>query len=227
MRFKSLFFHYINFFRSLPYYTSARLLVADFFIFTLYFLRSPYQVLKGQSDFNPYGETPYSTLDKIAKECQILSGDLVYDLGCGRGKTLFWLESHVGCRGVGVDNQPRFIRWAKRSASLFGFSRVQFIQEDFSKVDLRKASVIYLYGTAFPDEVIEALIENFKRASSEVKIITVTYPLSDFSPHFKTTHQFEGKFSWGKTPIYISEARNCTKGTILPSTLAASRQSRY
>src|SRR5271167_4490575 len=45
-----------------------------------------------RDDEVPYGETPYTTLDNIAKLGSIHHSDVVLDVGSGRGVALFYLH---------------------------------------------------------------------------------------------------------------------------------------
>ncbi len=41
-------------------------------------------------------------MDVIARECGIQKEDVVFELGCGRGRTCFWLNTFIGCKVVGI-----------------------------------------------------------------------------------------------------------------------------
>src|SRR4051794_23547579 len=78
------------------YYRNLSFFKIDLLLKALYFFHTPYKVSKkflqerGSTDLYLYGETPLTTMDSIAKECRILSKDIVYELGCGRGRSAFW-----------------------------------------------------------------------------------------------------------------------------------------
>ncbi len=63
-------------------------------------------LLKGPNPYRvkeafPYGETPLCSLKKIADRCGLKASDKVVDLGCGRGRGVFFLAQHYGCEVVG------------------------------------------------------------------------------------------------------------------------------
>src|SRR5207253_2734624 len=138
-----------------------------------------YLLQKGEEDPYTYGETPLSTLDVIVKHCHITATDTVFELGCGRGRTCFWMNQFVGCRVVGIDYIPEFIQRANRIRSRFDLVDVQFREEDILNSQLTGATVIYLYGTCYSTPFIQTLIKNFALLPRGTKIITVSYPLSD------------------------------------------------
>ncbi len=57
-------------------------------------------------------ETPLTSLEVIARECQLSVRDVVFELGCGRGRTCFWLNQFIGCAVIGIDYVPAFIEKA-------------------------------------------------------------------------------------------------------------------
>ncbi|MCP5470205.1 MAG: class I SAM-dependent methyltransferase [Chlamydiales bacterium] len=171
-----------------------RFLLTDLKLASQYLIHNPYKLCKLD-----YGETPLTTLDKIASECRILSKDTVIELGCGTGRTCFWLRSFVKCKVVGVDLLAPFI---EKACSVR--SDVEFRQEDILTTELN-GTVIYFYGTSFSDDFIKKLCEKCASLPQKTRFITVSYPLSDYNSRFRTLKEFEGRFPWGRTSIYLSQ----------------------
>ena len=71
------------------------------------------------------------------------------------------------------------------------------------KSDLTKASVIYLYGTCLKDEAISTLLFSFKELKKGTKVVTVSYPLSDYTDAFVLKKKFIASYPWGKTEVFI------------------------
>lgn len=176
-----------------------------------YLWRNPHQLSRaflkqrGESNIYGFGETPLTTLDSIAKECRLQSKDVVFELGCGSGRTCFWLNTFVKCPVVGVDYLPQFIKKAQRVKKLAHLTQVDFIEQDFLHVDLRKATVIYLYGTCLEEHVIKKLAERFAEMRPRTRIITVSYPLTDYSSQFKLTKTFSARYPWGRAEVFLQE----------------------
>ncbi len=159
---------------------------------------------KGAIEIDAYGETPLPVFAQIARECALSPHDTLFELGCGRGRGAFFLSHLLGCKVIGIDWVPFFIQTAKRIAdSIMPTLSVSFRCEKMDSVDFSNASVIYLYGTCLPDQEILHLIAGFRSASA--KIITVSYPLSDYSSEFCTLKQFTALFPWGETEIYLNQ----------------------
>ena len=194
----------------LTYYRKLPFLLNDLCLAAHYVVRNPHQVSKafmkerGEKNVYTYGETPLTTLDKIARRCRILSHDVVYELGCGSGRTIFWLSHFVKCRAIGVDYQPTFIRRAERVKNWLGIGRAQFILGDMLAQDYRQATVLYLYGTCLDDATIHKLIERLNVLKKGTRVISVSYPLTDYSSSYRVIDTFSARFPWGKAEVYLN-----------------------
>jgi len=186
----------------------------------MYLIHNPFSIskrfliAKGESNIYAYGETPLTTLEKIANECSISKKDCVYELGCGRGRTCFWLHSFIGCKVVGIEMVPEFVERAKRITEKLKISNLQFQLTDMCTANYDDATVLYLYGTCLEDDTINTLIEKFSQLSAGTKIITVSYPLNDFTtkPCFEIMKCFTGTFTWGETEIYLNVVKKVEPG---------------
>jgi len=139
----------------------------------------------------------------------------------------------VGCRVIGIDWVPFFIETAKSILQTsFPSLPVTFHCQEMQCSDFSNATVIYLYGTCLPDEEIALLTRRFESLPTSVRIITVSYPLSDYtkngsridsglrelsrspdpilepfsvySSSFCTIKQFSASFPWGEGEIYLN-----------------------
>jgi len=209
---KVKWFNLIEFIRLFfRYYGNDRFLKIDLSLLAAYFLRNPFKISKqflfkkGESEVYTYGETPLTTLDLIAQTCRISPKDTVYELGCGRGRTCFWLHEFIGCRVVGVDYVPTFIEKAQYVQQQFHVSAVSFKCEDFFHTDLQNATVIYFYGTCSSNIEISKLIDRFSQLAKGTQIITVSYALTDYQPTapFEILKRFSAPFTWGEADVYL------------------------
>lgn len=193
------------------YYSNIMFLKIDLSILLTYFFDNPFTISKrflmkrGEKDVYAYGETPLTTLDHIAAECQISAKDKVYELGCGRGRTCFWLNCFKKCNVVGIEFVPEFVERANRVKNKLHVEGVEFREQDMLETDVSDATVIYLYGTCYEDDFIQKIVEKFSKMPSGTKIITVSYPLTDYTvkPIFEVMKRFQAKFTWGETDVYL------------------------
>jgi SAM-dependent methyltransferase len=192
------------------YYPNSLFAKADL---KLLFSKNPFSLSKsylqgkGADDLYTYGETPLSTLDTIAKTCEISDFDTVLELGCGRGRTCFFLNLVYGCSVIGVDVVPAFIDKAQGIVDDLHLKRISFKNEDMLEADFSKASVVYLYGTCLEDAYIKKLALKLSKLPSNTKIITVSFPLSDYSEEFELLKRFEATFTWGVADVYLQVPR--------------------
>ena len=179
----------------------------------LYRFNNPFRMNKafllsrGDQEVDIYGETPLTTLYQIALQCEISSKDHVFDLGCGRGRGVFFLHDLIGCRATGIDWNPFFIERAKQIIDLDPSNSLSFHCADLLDVDLSQATVIYLFGTCLSDPVIEQLIPLFSLLPPSTKFITASFPMSDYSNQFVVMKEWIGSFPWGKTSIFLTKRR--------------------
>lgn len=209
---KVKFSNFVDYLRVIAnYYSDPAFLKLDSYLVFSYLFNNPFSIskrflmLRGEKDVYTYGETPLTTLEHIAKECRISVKDVVYELGCGRGRTCFWLNRFVGCSVVGVDYVPEFIKRATAVKQKFDVKGVQFRLEDIQQTDLTGATVLYLYGTCYSTPFIEKLIKKIAALPRGTKIITVSYSLSEYTkdPIFEVIKRFPARFTWGTADVYL------------------------
>lgn len=194
------------------YYSSQAFLKVDAALVLSYLFKHPFALSKrflleqGAKDLYTYGETPLTTLDMIARECRLSPRDLVFDLGCGRGRACFWLNAFIGCNVVGVEQVPAFIERANKLKERFNISGVSFRHEDILQTNLKGATAVYLYGTCFEPPFIEALTRRLTtQLAKGAKVITVSYALTEYVPDapFEVLKRFQASFPWGSADIFL------------------------
>lgn len=200
------------------YYSHWAFFKIDATLLFSYLCANPFRISKrfllqkGEPDIYTYGETPLTTLDVISQASGLTSRDVVLEMGCGRGRTCFWLNQFVGCRVIGIEYVPAFIEKAEKVKERFHVQGVEFRLEDLFHADLKGATVIYLYGTCFSSEQIDRLIEQFIQLPEGTKIITVSYALTEYQPEapFVILKQFPVSLTWGGTTATLQVKK--TKG---------------
>lgn len=212
VRFVVSYRNFIEFIKvSWRYYRDFRFFRLDTYLLRSYLINSPYRIAneflkeRGETELYTYGETPLTTVEHIAKECQIKADDTVYELGSGRGRACFWLHHFIGCKVVGVEYVPEFVRIAHRVKHKFALKGVYFRCKDILEENYRDATMIYFYGTCSDTAFILKLIDKLAQVSKNTKIITVSYPLTAYTtkPLFELVKVFPARFTWGTTDIYL------------------------
>lgn len=122
------------------------------FLVTL-FLIFPFEGLSQEPDYLwdyqydvPYVPTPYEVVNEMLRLAGVGKDDVLYDLGCGDGRIVITAAKETGCRGVGIDIDPRRIEESKDNAIKAGVTdRVKFLQQNLFEADFSKATVVTLY----------------------------------------------------------------------------------
>jgi len=177
-----------------------------------YAFKNPYRISKqhlkssGDKQIHIYGETPLSTFETIAKECEITEGDTVIDMGVGRARGAIFLNHFKQCRVIGYEKIPHFVEVANQLIRAFDLQGIEITCEDMFQADLSMASVIYLYGTCLEDNDIESLIAKFSQLKVGTKIVTISYPLTEYAKEnvFTLGREFTVSFPWGETSAYLN-----------------------
>ena len=153
-----------------------------------------------------YGETYLSTFAKISRAADLSPDDHLYELGCGRGRLVFWASEVLGVETTGIDLNPVFIRRAESVRGRIRNRLAHFRCENIMQADLSDATVVYLYGTAFEEEAFPGLVSLLKKTAPGTRILTVSWPLTRLvdDGSFYTDKEMSGRYLWGKGTVYIN-----------------------
>jgi hypothetical protein len=160
---------------------------------------------KGEAEVYGYGETPFTTLEVIARAADVQSDDVWLELGAGRGKGCFWMNCFTGCRCIGIEWVPQFVWIAKVLKGLFRLKGVSFQCGSMEEADFSEASVIYLYGTCLEQNKIDVLFEKMKGLKAGTKVITISYPME--GDGFVLERTFSVEYPWGSAEAFLQVKR--------------------
>ncbi len=109
-------------------------------------LRPPSEQDPAQAPDVVYVGTPYDVVAKMLRMARLRQEDIVYDLGCGDGRTLVLAAAKYGCRGRGYDIDPERVGAARANAERSGVADLVKISEaDFFAIDISEADALFLY----------------------------------------------------------------------------------
>ncbi len=194
------------------YYHNSLFQALDLRLKSNYSDRSPFKISKDYQNLNPddrnlylYGETPLCVYESFSKRWGLCESDLFLELGSGIGRGIFFLASFFHCKCVGVEWVPEYSERAKKIAQFNRLQDVYFVCSDLFKMEFPKANFIYLFGSCLKTHEIYELCEKLKRQSKNVKIITVSFPLSFYDKDFTTVDEFTAPYEFGKTSVYLNK----------------------
>ncbi len=209
---KYLFFDQLQVFKF--YFRYPKLFLCDCLFFLFYLFQNPYRISRKFYQFQnkpvePYGETSFSALRTIIDHSGITDKDTVIELGSGRSKSAFWTHLLTGCKVYGYEWIGSFVKKALRIQKLLQVPSVEIFQKNFFEADIHTASVLYLYGTCMDETQIDRFLEKIRFISQNVKIITISFPLSDYVDRgIETIHAFDVSFPWGQTKAFVQKRKS-------------------
>lgn len=111
-------------------------------------------------DLAPYVPTPPSVVEKMLELARVDKDDILYDLGCGDGRIVIMAAKKFGTRGVGIDLDPQRVADSNVNARAVNVQDlVEFRQEDVTKADFSKATVVTLYLLTESNELLRPYLE--------------------------------------------------------------------
>jgi SAM-dependent methyltransferase len=114
---------------------------------------------------------------KMLTMAEVGPGDLVYDLGCGDGRTIVTAARRYGARAVGVEIDPLRYLWCQILITILGLrDRVRVIYGNFFKQDLSDADVVTCYLLQDTNDMLEGKFEQELRPGTRVVSNTFTFP---------------------------------------------------
>ncbi len=128
----------------------------------------------------PWVPTRDELLDYIMKLARVGEGDVFYDLGCGDGRVAI-RAAKEGAKAVCIEINPTLIEKAKENAKNENvYDRVVFINEDFFKVPIGDATVVYMYLLTSVNRALRPKLESELRDGT--RIVTLDFEIPGWRP---------------------------------------------
>jgi cyclopropane fatty-acyl-phospholipid synthase-like methyltransferase len=92
---------------------------------------------------DPHSFISASELERMAADVRVGGGEVLVDLGCGRGGPGLWVAAATGARLIGIDIASNALDAARRRAEAMGLdqSRAEFREGSFERTGLPASSV--------------------------------------------------------------------------------------
>ena len=86
--------------------------------------------------------TPQEVVDAMLKVAGVKAGDVVYDLGCGDGRTVV-SAAKLGARAVGIDIDPQRVKESTENVQKSGVGdRARILNQDLFTSNISDATVV-------------------------------------------------------------------------------------
>ena len=139
----------------------------------------PY-LLKGNIKGTPFFPTSKNIIRKALKATHLKPGEKLYDLGCGNGRVLIIGAKEFGAKVIGFEYSLLLFYISKINLFINKVKDSVVKKEDFFKLDIKDADVIYLFLTP---RALKKLEEKIRReAKIGTRIITFSSPLPSLKP---------------------------------------------
>ncbi len=134
--------------------------------------------------------TPEQVVEGMLKLAKVGPNDLVYDLGCGDGRTVIMAAKKFGARAVGVDIDPQRIAESTENARAAGVGdKVKFIQGDLFEANIKDATVVTLYLLTSLNMKLRPKL--WKELKPGTRVVSHAFDMGDWQP--EKTEDIDGR----------------------------------
>lgn len=138
----------------------------------------------------PWVPTRRQLLHHIMRIAKVRKGDVFFDLGCGDGRVVIEAAKR-GARGVCVEIREDLIKEAMKKAKEEGvYDRIEFINDDFYRVDISRATIVYMYLLTRVNEALRPKLE--RELKPGTRVITLDFEIPGWVPVHVEKHYTDG-----------------------------------
>lgn len=157
-----------------------------------------------------YGEIDFESFIALLTLCKPNSSTVFYDLGSGTGKAViacamvFKVHKSCGIELFSSLHQASLLqqqRLSKLADYQLKAETISFINDDFMKIRLNDASIVFINATAFFGETWKSISKHLEALQTGTLVITTSKPL--YSSNFITLHKTTVAMSWGPVFSFI------------------------
>ena len=134
-------------------------------------------------------EPDIEVTEQLIELADIRKADVVYDIGCGDGRTVALAALRHGCKGIGFELDVGAISLAQQAAKKMHVARnVQFkVVRTFTGIDVSSADVVMLF---LLPEMSEKLLPQLKKLKPGARIVSQDFAVPGLEPE-RTTKSLE------------------------------------
>lgn|GEM_PF-1075594 len=128
---------------------------------TVYLLTDNLSLFKDGEDYQP---TPYKKLEKLVKYLKLNGNDVCVDLGCGKGRVVFFFASQRVKKVIGVELVENLVNIAKKNLKNLKIkdrAPVEIFHADVTDFNFEECTIFFLFNP-FGYQTLEKVILNIK-----------------------------------------------------------------
>jgi SAM-dependent methyltransferase len=125
----------------------------------------------------PWVPTPMDKVHRMLTMAEVGPGDVVYDLGCGDGRTIVTAARRYGASAVGIEIDPLRYLWCQMLITVLRLrAEVRVVHADFFTQDLSGADVVTCYLLQSTNERLVGKLRQELRPGARVVSSDFTFP---------------------------------------------------
>jgi len=150
----------------------------------------------------PFVPSPAQVIEYMLKMADLKSGEVLFDLGAGDGRTVMMAAKSFGARAVGVELREDLAKKALSAIHDSGLAdRVTIVNGDMFSVNLTSADVVFLYLTTSANEKIRPKLEHDLKKG--VRVVSHDYEIVGWKPVKVETFCENPKLGYPSHTIYL------------------------
>ncbi|QDU23869.1 SAM-dependent methyltransferase [Urbifossiella limnaea] len=127
-----------------------------------------------------FAPTPRDVVTKMLELAAVTRDDVVADLGCGDGRILVAAANRYGCKAVGYELDPEYVKKARAAVEAAGVGKlVRVVEADLLTADLTGVTVVTLYVGATLNAKLVPRLHGMKAGA---RVVSHSFPIPGVRP---------------------------------------------
>ena len=150
----------------------------------------------------PYVSTPLPVVRQMLILAELKPGEIFYDLGSGDGRTVIMAAQDFGAQAIGIELREDLVKRASSAILELGLDpKIKIVQDDFFKVDLSPADVVFLYLTTSANDKVKPKLEQELRPRA--RVVSHDYEILGWNPSKVDNFCENPKLGYPSHTIYL------------------------
>lgn len=150
--------------------------------------------------YHHYEATPYRILDALFEEYELLKTDGFVDIGCGKGRVLFYVHNRFHCSVKGIEMNEQLFRRALENEESYmqkvkknkGFIRIECsLAETYS---VEENDNRFFFFNPFSIQILRKVVDNIQSSVEQWKRdvdVILYYPTAEYIEYLETHTPFK------------------------------------
>lgn len=150
----------------------------------------------------PFVPSPNCVVEYMLKLADLKSGEVLFDLGAGDGRTVIMAAKTFGARGVGIELREDLAKKALGTIHESGLDdKVTILNTDMFTVNLTSADVVYLYLTTSANEKVKPKLERDLKKGA--RVVSHDYEIVGWHHEKMETYCENPKLGYPSHTVYL------------------------